>query len=89
MHIDWTISIGNLIWTGGCILLAIIGWRDLTWRIRNLEAWRNEHMIDADARDNLILELRSVSEHTKWQSDAIFKYFQRQGMHLSAPPADD
>jgi hypothetical protein len=89
MHIDWTISIGNLIWTGGCILVAIIGWRDLTWRIRNLEIWRGEHIVDSDSRGELINEMRIVMEHTKWQSDAMFKFYSRQGMHPSAPPGDD
>jgi len=54
LQFDWTISFGNLV-AGLLFLVAtLFAWRDLTWRVGNLEAWRKEHQIDADARDTLI-----------------------------------
>lgn len=68
MQIDWTISIGNLITTGSFIVLAIIAWRDLTWRIKNLETWRKEHLIDDAARDTLIHKLDRMYALLHWQT---------------------
>jgi hypothetical protein len=60
MHFDTTINLGNLIVAGSFIFMAIIAWRDLTWRIKNLEVWRREHMIDSDARDQIISRLDKI-----------------------------
>lgn len=67
INFDWTVTFGNMISTVAFLFLAIIAWRDLTWRISNLEIWRKEHMIDADSRDliikrmdELLVELRTI-----------------------------
>jgi hypothetical protein len=60
IRFDGTITLGSVIWASSTILLAIIGYRDLQWRIKNLEEWRKEHMIDSDARDQLIKKLSDV-----------------------------
>jgi hypothetical protein len=54
VHFDWTITLGNVLASGSFAILAVIAWRDLIWRISNLEKWRQEHMIDADARDKIL-----------------------------------
>lgn len=43
--------------------------RDLEWRITNLENWRKEHMIDADARDKLLMDMKEILAHVRWQTD--------------------
>jgi hypothetical protein len=89
-HFDWTISLGNIIMGGTFLVCALLAWCDLTWRVRNLELWRSEHMVDSDARDNLIRKLESLSDQTKWQSDTMFEYFKQQGMRrLTAPPTKE
>ena len=68
-HFDYTITLGSLIWSVSSLVLAAFAWRDLTWRIKNLETWRKEHMVDADARDNLIQKMDKVLDHVRWQTD--------------------
>ncbi len=58
---DWTISLGNIVTGGSFLALCVVAWRDLVWRIKNLEQWRKEHMVDADARDRLLLNLELIS----------------------------
>lgn len=62
MQFDWSISFGNVFAGLGFLTAAIFAWRDLTWRIKNLEQWRREHMIDADARDQIIQRLDKLME---------------------------
>ena len=54
LQFDWTISLGNVIAGLIFIMAALFAWRDLTWRVGNLELWRKEHQIDSDARDLLM-----------------------------------
>jgi hypothetical protein len=60
LRFDTTINLGNILVAGSFILMAIIAWRDLTWRIKNLETWRREHMIDEEARDQIIARLDKI-----------------------------
>lgn len=67
INFDWTVTVGNVISSALFLFLSIVAWRDLTWRISNLEIWRKEHMIDADSRDliikrmdELLVELRTI-----------------------------
>ncbi len=60
MHFDTTINLGNLLVAASFIFFGIIAWRDLTWRIKNLEIWRTEHMIDSDARDLILTRLDRI-----------------------------
>jgi hypothetical protein len=69
MHFDPTISLGSLIWGITTTVAAILFWRDLDWRVRNLETWRKEHQIDADARDRLIESMKEILLHVRWQTD--------------------
>lgn len=71
MHFDWTISFSNLLTTGSFLFLAVIAWRDMSWRIKNLEEWRKEHMVDADARDQLIRKMEKILDHVRWQSNKM------------------
>jgi len=64
---DWTITLGNIVSAITFIFAGVIAWRDLTWRIKNLETWRVEHMIDADARDELIRKMDHVIELLRFQ----------------------
>jgi len=54
LRFDGTITLGNIITALTFIFLAIIAWRDMNWRVKNLEDWRKTHEIDAHARDELI-----------------------------------
>jgi len=60
MHFDWTISFGNLVSAFAFLFLAALAWRDLTWRVKNLETWRKEHQIDADSRDKIIERMDQI-----------------------------
>lgn len=44
-HFDPSISFGNVITAVTFLVFALLSWRDLNWRIKNLEVWRaaNEH----------------------------------------------
>ncbi len=63
VHFDWTITLGNLITIVAAGGAAVIAWIDLRWRVRNLETWRMEHMIDADARDILLTNIDKILYH--------------------------
>ena len=69
MHFDSTVSLGNVISAAAFTILALFAWRDLTWRIRNLEDWRKTHMIDADARDALLAKMDRIIDHLRWQTE--------------------
>jgi hypothetical protein len=54
VYFDWSISLGQVLTAITVSALALFAWRDLQWRVKNLETWRAEHMVDADARDQLL-----------------------------------
>jgi hypothetical protein len=60
LHFDWTVSFGTILSTVSFLILAIIAWRDMNWRVGNLEQWRKEHMIDSDARDRLLTNIDKI-----------------------------
>ena len=76
MHFDWTINVGNVFTLIGVAVLAIVAWKDLTWRLKNLETWRLEHMLDADSRDQIIFKLDKVLERME-QRDKDREDFKR------------
>jgi hypothetical protein len=43
MRFTWTIDLGNLLTLGGAILAMVWGWRDMMWRMKNIEEWRSDH----------------------------------------------
>lgn len=59
IHFSGEITLGSILSSITFIGMTVVAYRDLQWRVRNLEEWRKEHMLDADARDSL---LRSLSE---------------------------
>lgn len=71
MHFDWTISLGNIITAGTFLVFAILAWRDMDWRVKNLEIWRNEHMVDADSRDAIIAKFDHLIVKLEVTTDAL------------------
>lgn len=80
LHWDGTITLGNLL-TFFMLSIAIIGFwsarikaveaeaaykKDIEWRIANLETWRREHMIDSDARDELLKTMGTIVQQLDW-----------------------
>ena len=65
MHLDWTISIGDIIKSTSLFVLAVLAWSNLRWRVNNLEIWRKEHMIDSDARDALMRNSEMMLQYLK------------------------
>lgn len=73
LHFDWTITLGNCLTMVFFAFATIKFWsaqvesrKDIEWRIANLEVWRREHMIDSDARDELLKKLDRVCDHLEW-----------------------
>jgi len=58
---DGTVTLGNVLTVLGFLLISIIAWRDVVWRIKNLEEWRKEFLIDALSREKLESELKSIN----------------------------
>lgn len=58
MRFDPTITVGNILTAFPVLVLAIMGWRDHNWRIKNLEVWKITHEHTAEQRDSIILMLR-------------------------------
>jgi len=50
MHFDPTISIGNVITMTLAAAAIIFAWRDMDWRVKNLEIWRREQLEGIKAR---------------------------------------
>lgn len=63
MHFDWNVSVGNVFTATTFLIMTVIAWRDLNWRIKNLEIWRKEHMVDADSRDQIIQRMDKILFH--------------------------
>lgn len=63
MRFDWTINVGNFVATMSFIFFAGMAWRDMNWRVRNLEVWRKEHQVDADSRDEIIQRMDKILYH--------------------------
>jgi hypothetical protein len=59
-HFDWTITAGNIIAAVSFVVFSVLAWRDMNWRVKNLETWRNEHMIDSDSRDIIINRMDKI-----------------------------
>lgn len=57
LKFDGTITLGNVVATLTFLILAAIAWTDLNWRVKNLEVWRTQHIIDANARDAIIKKM--------------------------------
>ena len=60
VHFDWTITAGNVIAAVSFIVLSVLAWRDMNWRVKNLETWRREHMIDSASRDIIINRMDKI-----------------------------
>lgn len=71
MHFDTSISLGNLLSAIGFLTLALFAWRDMNWRVKNLEVWRKEHILDEEARDQLIKKMDRVLDHLRWQTEKM------------------
>lgn len=63
---DFTINVGTLITICVFLVGAIAAWLDLTWRIKNLETWRTEHMVDSDSRDKLQGAMGKILDRLGW-----------------------
>lgn len=62
-HFDWTITLGNLLTISTFSVLAITAWRDMAWRVKNLETWREGHERSTIvALENLSLLRSAVQE---------------------------
>jgi hypothetical protein len=77
-HFDYTISIGNLITAFAFILCAVLAWRDMNWRVKNLEVWRKEHMVDADSRDQIITRMDKILFHVTNGREGAVEAWDRQ-----------
>jgi hypothetical protein len=48
MRFDWTVSIGNVITFFMATVAALTAWLDMRNRVKNLEAWKTEHMATSE-----------------------------------------
>ena len=56
MHFTGEITLGNVISTFGFLCAALYAWRDLSWRVLNLESWREGHEhSNAQTMENITL----------------------------------
>lgn len=61
VHFSGEITLGSILSSITFIAMTVVAYKDLQWRVRNLEEWRKEHMIDADARDKLLTSLSEIA----------------------------
>jgi hypothetical protein len=61
IHFSGEITLGSILSSITFVAMTIVAYKDLQWRVRNLEVWRKEHMLDADARDNLLKSLSEIA----------------------------
>ena len=57
MHLDMTISVGNILTILAAVIAAIFAWRDMDWRVKNLELWRLEQIKLAEAQAEITRHL--------------------------------
>lgn len=64
-HIDWTISIGSLLYGTATIITFVVAWVNLHWRVKNIEDWRAEHFHSTkEMEDNIRLMRDNVVKLT-------------------------
>lgn len=60
MRFDPTISLGNLIVGLSFLAAALLAWRDINWRVKNLEMWKEAHLHTAEEALRNITMLREA-----------------------------
>lgn len=61
MHFNGDVSLGSILSVISFLVAAIVAWRDLNWRIKNLEEWKDIHYHSfAEVQANVAL-LREIS----------------------------
>lgn len=45
---DPTITLGNIFTVVAFLFASLLAWRDLNWRVRNIENWKEEHLHTAE-----------------------------------------
>lgn len=86
MHFDPTISLGNVITMCFACIAILFGWRDMHWRVKNLETWRMEQIEWIKTQTVLCASLsNSASQFTillkslQDQFDLLRRFEDRQG----------
>ena len=49
MHFDGTVTLGSLIAAVSFIVMSLFAWRDLDWRMKNIEKWQAKHIVDEES----------------------------------------
>lgn len=72
-----TISFGNVIWSLSCLVLAVAAWRDMNWRMKNMEKWQAITDEENKKRDAIITRLDKVLYHLSGGTEARGFYIRR------------
>lgn len=59
-HIDWTIRLSDVITWGVGLVLVVTAWRDISWRLTNLEEWKQLHFHTTEEAVRNITMLREA-----------------------------
>jgi len=59
-HFEWSISFGNVITTISFLAAAFSAWKDLSWRVKNLEEWKRDHQDTAETAMQNLAELKEA-----------------------------
>jgi hypothetical protein len=60
MKFDPTVTLGNSITIVTFLVLSVLAWRDLNWRVKILEIWKSTHEHTAEERERNIGMLREA-----------------------------
>jgi hypothetical protein len=60
MKFDPTVTLGNALTVATFLVLSILAWRDLNWRVRIIEAWKEAHQHTSEERERNISMLREA-----------------------------
>lgn len=60
-HISSDISLGNIIAAASFLVAAVVAWRDLNWRIKNIEVWIANHTQTSKQTQDSLVYLRDAA----------------------------
>ena len=69
LHYTGEITFGNIITVISFLLAAFAAWRDMGWRVKNLEEWRKQHETAGQQTRASLVEAQATTRELKRIAD--------------------
>lgn len=85
MKFDATITLGQVIWGLTTFVLIISLWRDLHWRVKNVEEWQDVQDEKNGQRDEMISKLDRILAVQTARDEVLQQLLQRLTVLVERP----